>query len=139
MNKDNKDFFEPYKININTGEAVKLYENNDPSNTIETYDFDKDGNLKGFGKMNGTDVQNYYKPAGENDFKLLNTVKWTHKFQILAFNDVTPNPDDAYVLTNLGGDKAKIVLYDLKAKKVLKEIASNPDYDLLNQKKKRRN
>lgn len=131
MNKDNKDFFEPYKININTGAAVKLYDNNDPANTIETYDFDKDGNLRGFGKMNGSDVQNYYKPSGEKDFKLLNTVKWTHKFQILAFNDATKNPDDAYVLTNLGGDKAKIVLFDLKENKVLKEIASDPDYDLL--------
>ncbi|MGG8495347.1 hypothetical protein ACQY1Q_02930 [Tenacibaculum sp. TC6] len=33
MNKENKQVFEPYKININTGELEKLYENKDKTET----------------------------------------------------------------------------------------------------------
>ncbi|MDV3874523.1 hypothetical protein CMU01_00595 [Elizabethkingia anophelis] len=78
MNKYNKDFFEPYKININTGETIKLY--NNATNTIETYDFDKYGTLRGFAKINDTNVQNYYKLTGEKEFKLLDMMKGIHKF-----------------------------------------------------------
>ena len=51
MNKDNKQVFEPYKVNVNTGELVKLFTNDDPANPIQGYDFDKDGNLRGYSKM----------------------------------------------------------------------------------------
>ena len=40
--KDNPQVFDPYKININSGELEKLFENKDPSNPIMNYDFDKD-------------------------------------------------------------------------------------------------
>ena len=45
MNKDNRQVFEPYKLNVNTGALEKLFENDDPANPIQGYDFDKDGNL----------------------------------------------------------------------------------------------
>ena len=44
MNKDNPELFEPYKINIKTGELIKLYENKEVSSPIVGYLFDKDGN-----------------------------------------------------------------------------------------------
>ncbi len=43
MNKDNKQIFEPYKINIVTGDMEKLFENKDASSPISGYEFDKDG------------------------------------------------------------------------------------------------
>src|SRR5699024_3822999 len=51
LNLENKQIFEPYKLNVNTGEMMKLYTNDDPGNPIVDYDFDKDGNLRGFTKM----------------------------------------------------------------------------------------
>ncbi|MDP0881261.1 hypothetical protein, partial [Klebsiella variicola] len=45
MNKNNPQVFDPYKININTGEIDQLYENTDLENPIMGYEFDKDGNL----------------------------------------------------------------------------------------------
>ncbi len=130
MNKDNPQVFEPYKVNVVTGESVKLFVNDDPANPIAGYDFDKDGNLKGYTKMyNGTRAQYYYKPAGAADFELQNTVDWYDTFSVLAFNYATENPDDAYVLTNLDSDKARIVLYDFKTRQLLEEVYANPQFD----------
>lgn len=130
MNKDNKQIFEPYKVNVNTGESIKLYANDDPANPISDYDFDKDGNLRGYSKMyNGINQQYYFKPSGSATFELLHTNKWDDTFSILAFNYASTNPDEAYVVTNLDSDKSRIVLYDFKTKKIIKEIYSNNDYD----------
>ena len=46
MNKNNKQVFEPYRLNIVTGEITQLYENKDIANPIQGYNFDKDGNLR---------------------------------------------------------------------------------------------
>ncbi|MEM6542684.1 MAG: S9 family peptidase, partial [Bacteroidota bacterium] len=50
MNKNNPQIFEPFKINVVSGDLEQLYTNDDPANPIVGYDFDKDGNLKGFTK-----------------------------------------------------------------------------------------
>lgn len=130
LNKDNKQVFEPYKVNVQTGTMEKLFTNTDPENAIVDYDFDKDGNLRGYSKMfNGINTQYYYKPQGKTDFELFGTANWYDTFSILSFNYASNNPDEAYILTNLDSDKARIVLYDLGKKKLIKEIYSNPDYD----------
>lgn len=130
MNKDNKQIFEPYKINVNTGESVKLFTNEDPANPIAGYDFDKDGNLRGYAKMlNGINQQYFYKAIGTDKFDLLHTNKWDDTFAILSFNYASKNRDEAYVLTNLDSDKTRIVLYDFKNRKIVKEIYANADYD----------
>ena len=131
MNKDNKQIFEPYKLNVVTGALEKLYENADPANPIQGYDFDKDGNLRGYTKMvNGVNMEFYYKDLATGKFNLLKKMRWDDTFGIIAFNYQTPDPDDAYVITNLDGDKAHIVLYDLKNNKEIKNVFSVPDYDV---------
>jgi len=130
LNKDNKQIFEPYKVNVQTGAMEKLFRNTDPENAIVDYDFDKDGNLRGYSKMhNGINTQYFYKAQVKADFELFGTGNWYDTFSILSFNYASKNPDEAYVLTNLDSDKARIVLYDLGQKKIIKEIYSNPDYD----------
>ncbi|MCS4224623.1 S9 family peptidase [Sphingobacterium sp. BIGb0165] len=130
MNKDNKQVFEPYKVNVNTGVLEKLFNNEDPENAIVGYDFDKDGNLRGYTKMfNGTNNQYFYKPQGSSSFQLLHTTKWDETFNVVIFNYASKKPDEAYVVTNLDSDKSKIVLYDLKNKKIIREIYTNEEYD----------
>lgn len=131
MNKENKQIFEPYKVNVNTGALEKLYSNTDLSAPIMGYDFDKDGNLRGFVRMvNGTESHYYYKPQGAATYEPIVQSKWYDNFNVLSFNYASKNPDEAYVLTNLETDKTRIVLYDLKAKKLIKEVFSNPDFDV---------
>lgn len=131
MNKNNPQIFEPYKLNVVTGELTQLFENKDVNNPIQGFDFDKDGNLRAYSKMvNGTENQLWYKDLTSGEFKLLKQTKWDETFSIIKFNYATPDPDDAYILTNLNSDKTEIVLYDLKNNKEIKKVFSNPDYDV---------
>jgi dipeptidyl aminopeptidase/acylaminoacyl peptidase len=131
MNKNNKQIFEPYKLNVVTGELTQLYENKDVANPIQGYEFDKDGELRGYSKLvNGTQVEFYYKDLATGEFRLLKKTNWDDSFGIISFNYASKNKDEAYVLTNLNGDKAEIVLYDLKNDKEIKKIFSNPDFDV---------
>ncbi|MDR0194738.1 MAG: S9 family peptidase [Myroides sp.] len=130
MNLENAQIFEPYKININTGEYVKLFTNDDPANPVAGYDFDKDGNLRGYSKMfNGVQTQYYYKVEGSTTYELFHTINWSDTFSLMAFNYASTNKDEAYVLTNLDSDKQRIVLYDFKTKTVVKEVYANEEYD----------
>lgn len=131
MNKDNKQISEPYKVNVNTGAYEKLFSNDDPANPIMGYNFDKDGNLRAYTKMkNGTNTQLFFRNEGEKDFNLALESNWYQGFNIVSFNYATENPNDAYVLSNLDSDKTRIILYDFKTKKILKEIFSNKDFDI---------
>ncbi|AZA85397.1 S9 family peptidase [Chryseobacterium shandongense] len=131
MNKNNKQIFEPYKINFNTGEIMQLYENKDVKSPIDDYIFDKDGNLRGYVVLeNGLTSKLYYKDLQTGKFNLLKSTDWKNTFYIASFNENSKNKDEAYVVTNLDGDKSRIVLYDLKKDAIIKEVYSNPDFDV---------
>ncbi|MGN7863440.1 prolyl oligopeptidase family serine peptidase [Chryseobacterium sp. 22458] len=131
MNKNNKQIFEPFKINFVTGEMTQLYENKDVNSPIDDYLFDKDGNLRGYSVLeNGLTTKTYYKDLQTGKFNLIKSADWSDTFGIIEFNENSKNKDEAYVVTNLDSDKARIVLYDLKKNAVVKEIYSNPVYDV---------
>ncbi len=131
MNKDNKQVFEPYKINIVTGELEKLFENKDLSSPISSYEFDKDGNLRAYTKQqNGVDYVLYYRTDLNEPFKEIVTNNWKNVFSLIAFNYNTPYKHDAYVLTNLENNTNELVLYDLAKKKIIEKIYSNPTFDV---------
>jgi dipeptidyl aminopeptidase/acylaminoacyl peptidase len=131
MNKNNKQVFEPYKLNVVTGEMEQLYENSDIYNPIDAYNFDKDGELRAFSRLvNGLESHLYYKDLATGEFRLFKKMKWDETFDIIGFNYSTNNKDEIYVLTNLDSDKTRIVLYDFKNDKIIKEVFSNSDYDV---------
>ncbi|WP_079242143.1 alpha/beta hydrolase family protein [Chryseobacterium indologenes] len=131
MNKNNKQIFEPFKINYKTGEMVQLFENKDPKNPINEYIYDKDGNLRGYVILeNGLTKKTYYKDLQTGKFNLIKTVDWKDRFSIIEFNYHSKNKDEAFVKTDLDGDKKRIVLYDLKKNAVIREVYSNPVYDV---------
>lgn len=130
LNKDNPEIFEPYKINIKNGTMVKLYENKDAANPIGGYDFDKDGILKAYTQQqNGTENVLYYRLAEDKPFEKIVTTNWKDQFAIIDFDYTTPNPHDAYVLTNLESNTAEIILYDFATRKTIKKVFSNPTFD----------
>ena len=131
MNKNNKQIFEPYKLNAATGELIQLFENKDAANPIQGYDFDKDGVLRAYTKMvNGIEMELYYKDLATNEFKLVTRNNWDDSFGIISFSYNPNNKDEAYVYSNLDSDKTRILLYDFKTNKKIKEVFSNPDYDV---------
>ncbi len=131
MNKDNPQVFEPFKININSGELEKLFENSDTNNPIAGYSFDKDGNLKAYTQQqNGTDYVLKYRKSVQEPFKAVLETTWQDNFYIIDFNYETSNPHDAYVMSNLENDTDEILLYDFSEQKTIKKIYANPEFDL---------
>ncbi len=131
MNKDNQEVFEPYKININTGEIEKLFENKDPENPISDYTFDKDGNLRAYTQQrNGTDYWLYYRTAEDAPFEVINKATWKDNFSIIGFDYRSENPHQAFVKSNLKSNTNEILLYDLATMKELSKVYSNPTYDI---------
>lgn len=131
MNKDNPQIFEPYKLNIKTGELVKLFENKDISTPIMGYEFDKDGNLRAYTQQqNGTEYSLYYRTNDKSPFNKVVTTTWKDSFSILEFDYQSSNPDYAYVASNLNSDKTEIILFDLKNNKEIKKIYNDPTYDV---------
>lgn len=129
MNKENPQILEPYKININTGELEKLFENKDIENPIDGYDFDKNGQLKAYSQQkNGTDAALYYQTDNGNYEKVIET-NWRDEFYIIDFDYTTDYPHDAYVMSNLESNTNEIVLYDLKNKKAIKKLYRHETYD----------
>src|SRR5690606_22020019 len=131
MNKENAQVFEPYKVNINTGEIEKLYTNDDIANPIMSYLFDKDGTLRGFVRLReGVNMDLYYnQDAQSQDFEVIKKINWKDNFSPML-NYATEYPHDAYVVSNLETDKNTVYLYDLKENKIIKELFSNENYDI---------
>jgi len=131
MNKNNKQLFEPYKLNVITGTMEQLFENKDIHNPIQDYDFDREGELRAYTQLvNGVETHLYYKDLETDEFQLFKKMRWDDTFNIIGFNYSSSNKHEIYVLTNLDSDKARIVLYDFKNDEIIKEVFSNADYDV---------
>lgn len=131
MNKDNSQIYEPYKINFRTGELIKLFEITDPSKQIHSYNFDKDGNLKGYTQLlNDTDYVFYYRAASDKPFEKVIQTSSKDKFRIINFDYSSENPNDAYVLSNVDNNTTQILKYDLIEKRVLRKEFSNDTFDI---------
>jgi dipeptidyl aminopeptidase/acylaminoacyl peptidase len=129
MNQNNPQVFEPYRVNVKTGAIEQLFSNDDVANPVMGYNFDKDGNLRGYVKLRDGVEQDLYYGTSEAGFELKKSLNWKDSFTILEFAYATPNPDDAYMLTNLESDKAEIVLYDLKENRTIEKLYSHDDFD----------
>jgi len=131
MNKDNPQVFEPYKLNVVTGDLKKLYENTDVTSPIMGYDFDKDGNLRALTRqVNGTEMLFLYRTSNDAEFEVVEKYDWKGNFGIIGFNYSGKNPHIAYVATNLKRDKSVIAKYDLENKKMLEVVYENSTFDV---------
>ena len=131
LNKNNPQVYDPYKLNIVTGELIQLFDNTNIESPIDNYSFDKDGELRAYTKViNGVESELYYKDLTTGEFNLVKRANWYDDFAIVNFNYASTNRDEIYVITNLDSDKTRIVLYDFKNNKIIKEVYSNPDFDV---------
>ncbi|MCD4791514.1 MAG: prolyl oligopeptidase family serine peptidase [Bacteroidales bacterium] len=131
MNKDNPQIYEPYKINIKTGELYKLFEVKDPSKQIHSYNFDKEGKLKGYTQLqNGTEYVYYYRVSEDKPFEEVIKRSSKDKFRIIDFNYSTDNPHDVYVVSNMANNTDEIILYDLDKKELVRKVYSNETFDI---------
>ncbi|MFI5164093.1 MAG: S9 family peptidase [Bacteroidia bacterium] len=124
INKRDKEHFDPYAINVETGELKLLYEN---KQNYDSWVPDNNGVIRMAIKSDGVNNTFFYRNSEKENFTELLSTSFKESFSPQSFDAANKH---IYVISNIGKDKSALVEYDPAAKKEVKEIFSNPDYDL---------
>lgn len=124
LNKRDARYFDPYSINIETGELKELYKND---KNFDSWYTDHNGVIRLAGKTDGVNTTLYYRATEADPFDSILTTNYKETF---FPNFFTFDNKNIYAASNIGRDKIAIVEYDLAAKKEIREIYANPEYDV---------
>ena len=124
INKRDKQYFDPYLINIETGQLTLMYENRQ---NFDSWYTDNNGTIRMATKTDGVNISYLYRNTEKDTFKLLLTTSFKETFNPQSFD---ASNKQIYILSNIGRDKVALILFDPIANKDVKEIYSNPDHDL---------
>ncbi len=127
MNKRNPQVFDPYRLNLKTGDMELLAEN--PGN-IQQWVFDHDGKLRAATAIvDGINAQILYRETEKDEFKPVLTTNFKETLNPVFF---TFDNQNVYAVSNLGRDKAAAVVFDIRNGKELEVLYENPDNDIEN-------
>jgi dipeptidyl aminopeptidase/acylaminoacyl peptidase len=124
LNKRNREVFDPYRLNIVTGEMNLLVEN--PGN-IQGWLTDHEGKLRLAIAVNGTDQSILYRKTEKDSFHTVITTSFKESADPIFF---TFDNKNIYASSNLGRDKQAIVVFDLETAKETEKLYEDPDYDV---------
>ena len=125
LNKRNKQVFDPYRLNLKTGETSMLAEN--PGN-IQGWMFDHDGKLRiATAIVDGVNQSILYRENEEDEFKTIITTNFKEGFNPQFFTFDNKNIIGS---SNLGRDKSVIVEFDPITAKEVRVLYANDDYDV---------
>ncbi len=125
LNKRNAMVFDPYRLNIKTGEMTMLAEN--PGN-IQGWVTDHDGILRAaYAIVDGVNTQLLYRDTEDEEFKPVLTTSFKETVGIDFF---TFDNKNVYAVSNLERDKTAAVIFDIKEGKEIKVLYENEDYDI---------
>jgi dipeptidyl aminopeptidase/acylaminoacyl peptidase len=123
-NKRDKQYFDPYQLNVETGELKLLYEN---KKNYDSWYIDNNGVIRMATKTDGVNITYLYRNSEKDPFTELITTSYKEQFSPQSFDAENKN---LYVISNIGRDKTALVEYDPMAKKEVKELYANADNDL---------
>lgn len=135
LNKRNPQVFDPFRLNIVTGEMKQLAEN--PGN-IQGWMMDHDGKLRvATAIVDGVNTQILYREKETDKFKPVLTTSFKESVSPVFF---TFDNKNVFAISNLGRDKAVVCEFDIASGKEIKTLYENPDYDVsgLNYSRKRK-
>ncbi len=113
MNKSIPELFDPYRLNIVTGELVQLAENTNPIEPLDGWMTDHDGKLRIATKIvGGTNSTLLYRETEDQEFKEVLTTDFRESVSPLFFD--FDEPDIVYASSNLGRDKQIITKLNLQ-------------------------
>ena len=125
LNKRNKQVFDPYRLNLKTGEISMLAEN--PGN-IQGLMFDHDGKLRiATAIVDGVNQSILYRENEEDEFKTIITTNFKEGFNPQFFTFDNKNIIGS---SNLGRDKYAIVEFDPVTAQEVRVLYANDDYDV---------
>ncbi len=125
LNKRNKQVFDPYRLNLSSGELTMIAEN--PGN-IQGWMFDHDGKLRiATAIVDGVNQSILYRNSEEEEFKTIITTNFKEGFSPQFFTFDNKNIIGS---SNLGRDKSAIVEFDPLTAKEVKVLYANDNYDV---------
>lgn len=125
MNRRNPEVFDPYRLNLETGELTLLAEN--PGN-IQGWMTDHDGRLRvATAIVDGVNTQILYRDTEEEDFRPVLTTNFR---DVVGFMEFTPDNRQVYAATNLHRDKTVLVRMNPATCEELEVLYENDTYDI---------
>lgn len=130
MNKNTPELFEPYRLNIVTGELEQLAKNDNPMNPLDGWMTDHDGKIRIASKVvGGTNTTLLYRKTEADEFREVLTTDFREGVNPLFFH--FENDNWMYVTTNIGRDKQVVTILDLETGKEIGEpIFAHPAVDV---------
>ncbi|NEN24703.1 S9 family peptidase [Cryomorpha ignava] len=124
LNKRNPQIFDAYRLNINTGEMEMIAEN--PGN-ITGWMTDHDGKMRVAITSDGVNTSVLYRATEDAEFKsvLTTNFKETMSPQFFTFDN-----KKLYASSNIGRDKAAIVVFDPETGKEEKVLFEDNEFDV---------
>lgn len=126
LNKRNPQIFDPYRLNVVTGELTQLAEN--PGN-IQGWMTDHDGKLRVAVAMDVVDQVLLYREKESDAFKPILKTSFKETLDPMFF---TFDNKHLYAASNLGRDKAAFVKFDPQTSKEVEVLFEHPNYDISN-------
>jgi dipeptidyl aminopeptidase/acylaminoacyl peptidase len=124
INKRDKRFFDAYRINVDTAELELLVEN--PGN-YSGYVTDHDGKLRMITTTDGVNTGLLYRADESGEFKQIIETNFKETLDPLFF---TYDNKKIYASSNLGRDKASIVVFNPETAKEEETIFEHPEVDV---------
>ncbi len=130
MNKNNPQLFEPYRLNITTGEIHQLAENPNPMEPMDGWMTDHEGKLRIANKIfGGTNTTLLYRPTEDEPFRAVLTTDFRESVSPLFF--AFDNEHHLYVSSNRGRDRSVITKIDLNTGDEIGEpLFAHPEVDV---------
>lgn len=126
LNKRNKEIFDAYRLNFETGELKMVAEN--PGN-YSSWFLDHNEKIRIVTTTDGVNTSILYRDDQDLPFKTVLTTSFKEQLAPLLF---TFDNNYIYAASNIGRDKSAIVKYDIKNGKELEVIFEHPEVDVEN-------
>ncbi|MBV8642056.1 MAG: S9 family peptidase [Verrucomicrobia bacterium] len=124
LNQRNKEVFDAYRLNIETGNLKLIAEN--PGN-ISSWTTDHAGNIRVATTTDGVNTTLLYRKTEQDTWKPVITTNFKETFtpQFFTFDN-----KDLYGVSNIGRDKAAIVEFDPETGKETNVLFDHPEVDV---------
>jgi dipeptidyl aminopeptidase/acylaminoacyl peptidase len=123
-NHRNKQAFDAFRVNVDTGELTQLVEN--PGNLM-SFMADHDGHLRVATSSDGVNTSVLYRDTDEDEFETILTTNFRETVSPLFF---TYDNQRIYAASNLNRDKEAIVIFDPKTAKETEVVFQHPQVDV---------
>jgi dipeptidyl aminopeptidase/acylaminoacyl peptidase len=124
LNRRNKEVFDVYDLDLASGELKLVAEN--PGN-ITDWGTDHDGKVRYAVATDGVNQVYLYRDDASAPFKPVLTTNFRDRFAPQGF---TPDNKKLYAISNIGRDKAAVVLVDPTTAKEERVVYARDDYDI---------